>query len=244
MSRTSRNFLAPFAENIAARALSSALARLRDSYRCQNCDAPRGRDAGFCFSCGTAFRLAKRRAFPAKAGIVRRALSELIDRLLPLPFLAYFFPEWSLVVLAVSLLSACTRSGRTAGKVVCRLRVISVASLEPCGMITAVARRLSVLMCLAAYLWSGFLSEWWLAALGYDLFSLLFICFNPSGRRLEDYLLGAQVVTEGAYRKMRRTCPRCETEMPARARYCRHCGADAEVRKAALRLAQSQSRQR
>ncbi len=249
MSRTSRNFLLPIAENIAARALSSSLAKLRDSYRCSQCNAPRSRDAGFCFSCGAAFKTTSRDVAPAKqsrakAGLIRRAPAELIDRLLPLPFLAYFFSEWTLVVLAVGLLSGCTRSGRSAGKAICRLRVISIASLEPCGMLVGMARRLGVVLCLAAYLWSGFLSEWWLAALGYDLFAFVFAWLNPSGRRLEDYLLGTQVVTEGVYRKMQLVCPRCETRMPARARYCRHCGVSADDRQAAISLSPARNQYR
>jgi len=152
--------------------------------------------------------------------MARRIIAEVIDRCLPLPFLAWFFPAWTLVVLAYHLLCDGTPSGRSLGKAICRLRVITTDSAEPPGLVRAALRRAGVALGQVAW------CLWMLLplALLYDLLALGFLWLNPSGRRLEDYLAGTQVVTEGAWRRMRRQCSNCGEWLLAHSRFCPHCG--------------------
>jgi uncharacterized RDD family membrane protein YckC len=198
--------------------------------QCQTCSAALGRQTRFCTTCGaTAPSVLARGLRPfipsrARAGLLRRIIAEIIDRFIPLPFLAYFFPEWVWVVIAYHLICDGTPSGRSIGKTVCRLRVVSVGSLEPCGLIRSLVRRLGPALGQAAYCWWEMVP----LALAYDLFSLAVMWLNPSSRRLEDYLAGTQVVTEGAYRQLRQPCPSCRELVLARSRYCPHCGTNNE----------------
>jgi uncharacterized RDD family membrane protein YckC len=196
------------------------------NHRCPACGAPRHRAARFCASCGAAASPVAARVRPliparARAGLLRRALAEVMDRFIPLPFIAYFFPAWIWVVVVYHLICDGTPAGRSLGKALCWLRVVSVTSLEPCGLLRSMVRRLGPALCQAAYCAWEFVP----LALAYDLISLAFVWLNPSGRRLEDYLAGTQVITEGAYRQLQPPCPSCGEGVPARAHFCPHCGA-------------------
>ena len=199
------------------------------THACAACGEPRKRDATFCAACGHSFEAVRRGARPffpdrARAEVWRRVAAEAIDRCLPLPLIAWWWPEWTLVVVAYHLLCDATPSGRSVGKALCRLRAISVATLEPCGVVRAVMRRLGVAAAQALYCRWEFV---WLA-LAYDALSLLFLRLAPGGRRLEEYAAGTQVITEGAFRAMRRRCGNCGERVLERSRYCPYCGVGRE----------------
>ena len=102
---------------------------------CRACGAAIRRGAGFCALCGTAQTgVMPSLILRSRPGMLRRALAEIIDRLVPLPFLAYVFPLWVLVVVAYNLICDGSPSGQSVGKWVCRLCVVSTASGEPCGV--------------------------------------------------------------------------------------------------------------
>jgi uncharacterized RDD family membrane protein YckC len=148
-------------------------------------------------------------------------LAAFVDRLVPLPFVAYLFPAWGALVFAYHLLCDGRPAGRSAGKRVGRLRVVRADSLKPCGVARCVLRRLGPALCQLAY------CSWkyvWVAAV-YELASLAFVILNPSGRRPEDYLAGTLVITERAYKRARRACDSCGGALQARADFCPYCGA-------------------
>jgi len=188
---------------------------------CCACGAAIRRGAGFCALCGAAQAGAPPslilRSRPVMA---RRALGEIIDRLVPLPFLAYVFPLWVLVVVAYHLICDGSPSGQSAGKWVCRLCVVSTSTGEPCGVWRAILRRLPTALGQAAY------CAWMMipVALAYELVSVAFVWLNPTGRRIEDYLAGTQVITRNAYGRLHRHCALCGERMPTGARYCSQCG--------------------
>jgi|SRR5256714_10787018 len=193
---------------------------------CPTCGARRGRGSMFCAVCGSAFRPVEgeglsRASARARPGILRRALAATVDRLVPLPFIAYLFPAWAALVFAYQLLCDGTPAGRSVGKRVGRLRVVRAASLEPCGVARSVLRRLGPALCQLAY--HSWKFVW--VAVAYELASLAFVILNPSGRRPENYLAGTQVITERAYKRARRACDSCGEALQARADFCPHCGA-------------------
>ena len=60
---------------------------------CRACGAAVRRGAGFCALCGAAQAgITPSLILRSRPGMIRRALAEIIDRLMPLPFLAYLFP--------------------------------------------------------------------------------------------------------------------------------------------------------
>jgi uncharacterized RDD family membrane protein YckC len=161
----------------------------------------------------------------SRPGMVRRALAEIIDRLMPLPFLAYRFPLWVLVVIAYHLICDGLLSGQSVGKWVCRLCVVSTTTGEPCGVGRAVLRRLPTAFGQAAY------CAWMMipVVLAYELVSLALVWLNPPGRRIEDYLAGTQVITRSAYLRVHRRCALCGERMAAGASYCSQCGRTVET---------------
>jgi uncharacterized RDD family membrane protein YckC len=180
------------------------------------------RGARFCVSCGAPVEPEAVTALISlpRASLIRRALAEVIDRLLPLPFISYFIPVWVFVVVAYHLICDGTPSGQSVGKWLCRVRVVSVASKEPCGITRAALRRLPTAIGQAAYcLW--FMVPFVFA---YELLSLAFVWLNPTGRRIEDYISGTQVITESAYRKLHPACIKCGERIKVGARFCPHCG--------------------
>lgn len=191
---------------------------------CRACGGAVRRGAGFCASCGSAQAgVTPSLVLRSRPGMVRRALAEIIDRRVPLPFLAYLFPLWVLVV-AYHLICDGSPSGQSVGKWLCRLCVVSTASGEPCGVGRAVLRRLPTALGQAAY------CAWMMipVVIAYELVSLAFVWLNPSGRRIEDYLAGTQVITRSAYLRLHRDCALCGERMTAGARYCSQCGRTVE----------------
>jgi uncharacterized RDD family membrane protein YckC len=173
----------------------------RQSANCE-CGARVLPSAQFCHQCGAAAHVLHPAAVASESpALTRRLLAEIVDRLLPLPFIAYLFPPWVLVVVAYHLICDGSPSGRSPGKWMLRLRVCSIAENAPCGVWRSVLRRLPTALGQAAY------CSWVLVpvVLAYELVSFAFVWLNPSGRRFEDYLAGTQVITEGQYRRFRST---------------------------------------
>lgn len=132
-----------------------------------------------------------------RAGFFRLWLAEILDRCLPLPWLAFFFPAWTLVVLAYHLLCDGGPQRRSVGKWICRLRVVSVHSATTCAGWRAVLQRLGLALSQAA--WCCWLGVPYLLA--YELVTLAFVWLSPTGRRLEEVWAGTIVVTEKTYRR-------------------------------------------
>lgn len=196
---------------------------------CCSCGAAVRRGIGFCTVCGSAQAgAAPKLILRLRPGILRRALAEIIDRLVPLPFLAYLFLLWIWVVVAYHLLCDGSPSGQSVGKWVCRLCVVSTASGEPGGVWRAVVRRLPTALGQAAY------CTWMMIPLviAYELVSLAFVWLNPTGRRLEDYLAGTQVITRNAYGKLYRCYALCGAHLFVGARYCSQCGEPPKINRA------------
>ena len=196
---------------------------------CRACGAAVKRGTGYCAVCGSAQAGATPRLIlRSRPGIGRRALAEIIDRLAPLPFLAYLFPLWIWVVVAYHLLCDGSPSGQSVGKWVCRLCVVSTATGESCGVWRAMVRRLPTALGQAAY------CTWMMIPLviAYELVALAFVWLNPTGRRIEDYLAGTQVITRNAYGKLHRSCALCGARLFVGARYCSQCGQPSKVDRA------------
>ncbi|MBL8170430.1 MAG: RDD family protein [Acidobacteria bacterium] len=134
-----------------------------------------------------------------RAPLARRLLADVIDRLVPLPFIVagYFWPEWILVVFAWHWLRDAGPQRRSFGKLICRLRVVQDGSRARCAWWQAAMRRMGMALAQAAYCLPG----WMLWAFVYDLVALSFVLLTPSGQRPEDFAAGTMVVTEAAYRK-------------------------------------------
>jgi len=131
-----------------------------------------------------------------KPPLWRRIAAGMIDRATPLPFIAYVFPEWTLVVLAYHLLCDASPRRRSFGKLICRLRVVEASSGEPCHWPGSILRRFGPAVSQVAWCVPE-LMPW---ALAYDLASLAWVLLSPRGRRAEDLVAGTMVVTEAVYR--------------------------------------------
>lgn len=143
------------------------------------------------------------RSRPHKPALWRRALAALIDRLAPLPFIAFFWPRWAVVVLLYHLLCEAGAQRRSLGKRICRLRATSRETGQPCAVWQAIGRRVG--QAAAQTAWSL-----WIAlpyVLVYELASLVCVLLSPTGQRLEDLLLGTRVMTERAWRRARSSHP-------------------------------------
>lgn len=133
------------------------------------------------------------------APIARRVLADVIDRLVPLPFIVagYFWPEWIWVVFAWHWLRDAGPQRRSFGKFICRLRVVESASVVRCAWWQAIARRTGMALAQAAYCFP----ELMLWAFVFDLVALASVLLSPRGQRPEDLAAGTMVVTEAAYRR-------------------------------------------
>ena len=196
---------------------------------CALCGAIHPPKAMFCVGCGASLDQRSSPLVPApfhraRAGIARRALASVIDRMVPLPWLAYFFPAWIVVVIVYALLCDGSPSGRSMGKWVCRLRVISLSSSQPCGFVRSIIRRLGPALCQVAYCT---LNLFWVA-IAYEMLSLALVLLSSSGRRIEDYAADTQVITESAYKRLQRICSSCGHSFRTSYLYCPHCGASPE----------------
>jgi uncharacterized RDD family membrane protein YckC len=123
----------------------------------------------------------------------------MIDRALPLPWLALFFPKWTLVVLAYHLLCDSTPERRSVGKWLCRLRVTNAHDAALCQRWQTVLRRVGVAITQAAWCQWQFL-PWVLA---YECAAFACVWLDAQGRRPEDWLAGTRVITEKAFRCVR-----------------------------------------
>ncbi len=192
--------------------------------KCQSCGQRIANNTQFCAVCGasrSATSLVKLQPADAikKPILLQRVMAQLIDRLAPLPFLVWFYPDWIWVVGAYHLLCEIF-SGRGPGKLISRTRVVDVRSFKKCGPLRAMLRRLGAALGQMAYCrW-----EWLLCAFAYDLISFLFIWRDRAGQRLEDMLIGTRVISEGNYRKLKRLCAACGASFSVRARFCPQCG--------------------
>lgn len=196
--------------------------------KCPACDKRAAKGTKFCVVCGAELSSGlsaasaikpQPEAAVRKPVLLQRIAAQLIDRLLPLPFLALVYPEWFWVVGAFHLICEMW-SGRSPGKVICRMRVVDERSLKKCGPVRGLLRRVCVALGQVAYCrW-----EFVMFAVGYDLVSFLFVWRDRAGQRIEDLLLGTRVIGEGRYRKLKRQCAGCGAMMLARARFCPHCG--------------------
>lgn len=131
-----------------------------------------------------------------RPAIWRRVLAGVIDRCAPLPFLAWVFPRWTLVVLVYHLLCDCTPERRGLGKWVCRLRVVNDADGD-CRVWQSLLRRVGTALTQTAWtLWEGIPF-----VMAYELLALACVLLNAGGRRPEDFVTGTRVVTEREYRK-------------------------------------------
>jgi uncharacterized RDD family membrane protein YckC len=135
-----------------------------------------------------------------KPRLWRRGLAELIDRILPLPFLAFIFPEWTVAVFLYHLLCDASPERRSVGKWICRLRVVSVGrGLKP-SPIRAITRRVGSAATQSAFcLWQSLP-----VVFTFELASLVCVLLSPTGQRLEDLIAGTRVVTESTFRRMQR----------------------------------------
>ncbi len=134
----------------------------------------------------------------SKPALWRRGLAELIDRMLPLPFLAFFFPKWVVIVFLYHLLCDAGTERRSVGKWVCRLRVVVVETRAKPALLQAIARRVGSAASQAAWcVW-----PWMWMAFIYEIAALVCVLLSPAGQRLEDWAVGTRVVTERAYRRM------------------------------------------
>jgi uncharacterized RDD family membrane protein YckC len=193
---------------------------INQSPRCE-CGAPLLRGVRFCQRCGAAAQVIRPSAITSESRChTRRILAEVFDRLAPLPFIAYFFPPWVLVVVAYHLICDGAPPGRSPGKWLFRLRVVSTSSNAPCGILRSILRRLPIALGQAAY------CSWVLVpvVVAYDLLSLSFVWLNPTGRRFEDYLAGTQVISERHYQMLRPLCCGCGLRVTMAAAFCPHCG--------------------
>lgn len=134
-----------------------------------------------------------------KAPLWRRGLAELIDRMLPLPWLAFFFPKWIVIVFLYHLLCDAGTERRSVGKWVCRLRVVATAAGGKPALSQAIARRIGSAASQAAWL----MWQWVWVALIFEIAALVCVLLSPAGQRLEDWVVGTRVVTERAYQRMK-----------------------------------------
>jgi len=135
-----------------------------------------------------------------KAPVLRRLAAALVDRLLPLPFLAAFFWPWALVVIAYDL--GRDARGASVGKRLLGLKTVMVSpdpalDGQPCSAGRSLLRNL---------LWAGsrlcYLSVV-LAPLGIalDVTGCLMAALTPEGRHLGDRIGGTQVVVAADHAK-------------------------------------------
>lgn len=200
---------------------------LNNNISCNNCGIPYGKDSCFCSSCGhpnpllnnhskikTDFSLHSKKRFS------RRFLAELIDRLIPLPFLVFILPQWIIVVLLYHVFCDSIHSGQSIGKRLLRLKVISVDNAQPCSYLQSFGRRFLSALCQLSYCSFSFCS----IAITYELISISFILLNSSGRSLEDFLVRTQVLSLNDFNKLHIKCSSCSKKVLAFASFCDGCG--------------------
>src|SRR5438309_11702818 len=89
---------------------------INQSARCE-CGARLVQGVRFCQQCGAAAHIIRPSAIASGSrALTRRILAEVVDRVAPLPFIAYLFPPWVLIVIAYHLICDGAPSGRSPGK--------------------------------------------------------------------------------------------------------------------------------
>ncbi len=151
---------------------------------CFKCQATLYPEQSFCGECGY-----KVGDVFVKAGVMRRIIAEIIDRIVPLPLIVYFFPPWIIVIVLYGLLRESVFNSRSIGKKIMGLRVISDSS--PCAWWQGLIRNLLRTGALVSYALVILVP----IALLYDIISFIAICCKK-GRRLDDYVAGTMVVNE------------------------------------------------
>jgi uncharacterized RDD family membrane protein YckC len=137
--------------------------------------------------------------FAPRPALWRRVLAGALDRCLPLPLLAFFFPAWTLVVVAYHLLCDSAPERRSVGKWACRLRVVASDPARKCAWWQAALRHVGVALTQAAWCSWEFIPF----VLAYELIVFACVLLSKEGKRPEDWLAGTRVVTEKAYRQWR-----------------------------------------
>lgn len=145
----------------------------------------------------------KRARNEARPPVWRRGVAEAIDRavMLPVAGMAYFFPSWIAAVLAWHLLRDVSPQWRSPGKALCGLRVVDRETGAACAGWRAAMRRLGPAFAQAAWCVPD-LMMW---ALVFDLAAFAWVMLSPTGRRIEDLLVGTEVVTGAIARRREQT---------------------------------------
>ncbi len=129
----------------------------------------------------------------SKAPLFRRLVAELIDGVIPLPFLAGVFPIWLAIPLAYALFA--DGQGASLGKRLLGLRVVRISPEAsrhgmPCNVGRSVLRN-------GGYILAGLCTlSAFLAPLGalYPVVEGIVVLCRKDGRRLGDLLAGTQVI--------------------------------------------------
>ena len=192
---------------------------------CTKCKKVCKKNENFCLYCGTPFSISTKTTLNTnglqfRSSLLRRFVADLIDRLIPLPFLTYLFPEWIIVVIVYHLFCDSTKSNRSIGKYLCRLRIVSIDVIEPCGFLKATTHRFFLTLCQVSYCTLQF----YLIALTYEFLSVIFLVLNPQNRSWEDCLLGTQIIRERDFRRAYRKCFSCKQQTHIQAKFCPLCG--------------------
>ena len=156
---------------------------------CFKCGAPLNPGQRFCHQCGC--EVIRRDAVFVKAGVIRRTIAEIIDRLVPLPFVVYLFPPWFVVIALYGLLRESTFKSQSIGKKIMGLRVIFLFDESPCAWWQGITRNLLRTLSQLSYI-VGILAP---LAFLYDVISFIAIC-RKKGRRPGDYMAGTMVLNE------------------------------------------------
>jgi uncharacterized RDD family membrane protein YckC len=172
--------------------------------------------------------------------------------------LRYFFWLCAGVLFAWHLFRDCSPQRRSFGKWRCGLRVVTVNQQQQCAWWQAMLRRSPSAFSQSAYImgtaalfarftkWDGLMrtvaAPWptlaesnhfvpllLLLPLVYDLASAAALLMSPEARRLEDYLLGTQVILEDAYAHDLRACNGCEQLIAKDMAFCQRCGKANEI---------------
>jgi uncharacterized RDD family membrane protein YckC len=128
-----------------------------------------------------------------KAPLFRRLAADIIDGIIPLPFIATFFPVWVVVPILYALF--CDSQGASVGKKLLGLSVVC-CSKNPnqhgtlCNTGRSVLRNVGYLVGALCTL-SAVLSP---LGIGYNITEAILVWFRKDGRRLGDLLAGTQVV--------------------------------------------------
>jgi uncharacterized RDD family membrane protein YckC len=157
-----------------------------------------------------------------------------------------FFWTWFSIAFLWRLLRDCSANRRSLGKRWFRLRVVSTQGTRHLAWQRVIARQILPALSQSAYCiaiaafiigllppeqipcpWrflTQHVSLLLLLAFGYDVASLTSILITDGGRRIEDFIVGARVVSESAYTRNRKKCDACGEMILKGETYCWRCG--------------------